>query len=161
MGLVNLRLLKTYPCPKNRLVKALKLLYFCAAKTTIMDAMLYEYLVRMAYNCGRGGAGGKAEADIYRKLERTQNAVEKKLPTRSIDDLEYEYRSAAATVSGNVAQALQKVEKGFYFTEENKHYKKRLDELAGGLSLCMDKEVIDRTIEESLDIFKELGLTVG
>lgn len=124
-----------------------------------MDAMLYEYLVRMAYNCGRGGAGGKAEADIYRKLERAHNAVEKKLPTRSMDDWEYEYRSAAATVSGNVAQALRKVENEFYFTEDNQHNKKKLDELAGGLSRCMDKEVIDHTIDESMNIFKELGLT--
>ena len=75
--------------------------------------MLYEYLVRMAYHCGRGGAGGKAEADIYRKLERAHNAVEKKLPTRSMDDWEYEYRSAAATVSGNVATASTKVANDF------------------------------------------------
>lgn len=125
-----------------------------------MDALLYEYLVRMAYNCGRGGAGGNAEADIYRKLERTKNAVEKKLPTRSMDDWEYEYRSAAATVSMNAGQALRKVEKDFSFTEANKHYRKRLGELAGVLSGCMDKKVIDSTIEESLDIFKELGFSV-
>jgi hypothetical protein len=125
-----------------------------------MDALLYEYLVRMAYNCGRGGAGGKAEADIYRKLERAKMALDKKLPTRTMDDWEYDYRSAAANVSMNVGQALQKVEKNLYFTEENKHSRKRLEELAGQISGCTDKETIDSTINESLDIFKKLGLTV-
>ena len=126
-----------------------------------MDAMSYEYLIRKAYNCGRGGAGGKAEATIYRKMERAENALKMRMSATTNSDLEYDYRSAAMGVSMNVNDALRKVISGSFFSEKNKKSKKRLEELASIIAMNTDRKTIDEIIEEAHGIFKELGIEMN
>ncbi len=123
-----------------------------------MDAMSYEYLIRKAYNCGRGCAGGKAEATIYRKMERAENALKMRMSTTTNGDLEYDCRSAAIGVSMNVDDAIRKVINGSFFPKKNKKPKKRLEELADKVSMSTDRKTINETIEEAHEIFKELGI---
>lgn len=126
-----------------------------------MDAMSYEYLIRKSYNCGRGGAGGKAEATIYRKMERAENALKIGMSATTNGNLEYDYRSAAIGVSMNVNHALRKVISGSFFPEKNNKAKKRLQELAGKVSMNTDRKTIDEIIEEAHEIFKELGIEMS
>ncbi len=126
-----------------------------------MDALSYEYLIRKAYNCGRGGADGKAEADDYRKLERAERMIEIRNSTKSLDDLKYDYRKSAVKISMNISEALRKVENTFYFTDENKQYKQLLSKLSNEVSMSMDKKAIDKVIEEVEDIFMKLKLKMG
>lgn len=126
-----------------------------------MDALSYEYLMRKAYNCGRGGANGKAEADLYRKLERAESMLKTRNSTKSQDDLEYDYRKAAVEISMNVSEALKKVENEFYFTKANDKHKQRLGELSSNISMNMDKATIDKAIGEAHNIFKELDLQMS
>ncbi len=126
-----------------------------------MDAMSYEYLIRKAYNCGRGGAGGKAEATIYRKMERAENALKTRMSTTANGDLEYDYRSAAIEVSMNVNDALREVISDSFLAEKNKNTKKRLEELANKISMNTDRKTIDEIIEEAHEIFKELGIEMS
>jgi len=123
-----------------------------------MDALSYEYLIRKAFNCGRGGANGMAEADIYRKMERVENAINMRMSTSSNGDLEYNYRSAAINISVNVSEALRKVSQEFHFESKNQNLKQRLQKLAGHVSMSTDREIIDTTIKEAHEIFKRIKL---
>ena len=98
-----------------------------------MDALSYEDLIRNAYNCERGGANGKAEAEVYRKMERVENAINTRISIDSNGDLEYNYRSASIHLSMNIHEALMKVADDFYFTDENNKFKEHLEKLASDI----------------------------
>ncbi|WP_157972995.1 hypothetical protein [Aureibaculum luteum] len=87
-------------------------------------------MIRTAYNCGPGGADGRAEAKIYHKMEQIENAIKERASIDSNGGIEYIYRSASINVSMNIYDALIKVVDDFYFTDENKKMKKRLEKLA-------------------------------
>jgi len=125
-----------------------------------MDALSYEYLIRKAFNCDRGGANGMAEADIYRKMERVENAIKMRMSASSNGDLEYNYRSAAINISVNVSEALRKVSKDFHFESKNQNLKQRLQKLADNVSMSTDRKIIDDTIKEAHEIFKEIKLNL-
>jgi len=80
------------------------------------DAMNYEYLLRRIYQVGRYGKKD-VDADVYRSLEHVERSytldVENvsnkrpKLDTRSIDELEYEYRVKCKQVWLVITKALK------------------------------------------------------
>ena len=123
-----------------------------------MDALSYEYLIRKAYNCRRGGAGGKAEASIYRKMERVEKARKTRISINSDKELEYNYRSASLQVSMNINEALIKVINDFHFTDKNRKIKDTLEKLTDNLYMSTDRKIIDNTIKNAHDIFKRIKL---
>ncbi len=123
-----------------------------------MDALSYEYLIRKAYNCRRGEAGGKAKASIYRKMERVDKARKISLSIGSNKELEYNYRSASLQVSMNINEALIKVLNDFQFTGKNKKIKDTLEKLTDNLYMSTDRKIIDNTIKNAHDIFKRIKL---
>lgn len=126
-----------------------------------MDGMSYEYLIRKAYNCGRGGASGNAEAGYYRDLEVAERAIEIQNSMLSLNELKYEFRVAASRVSNNIGTAIRYVINTHYFTEQTEEYKEKLEKLKAEISLCMDKKIIDKVIEETHDVFRKLDLKMG
>jgi hypothetical protein len=88
-----------------------------------MHAMDYEIILRKAYQTGRGGADGEAEADIYRRYERVlrqlelqKEAVRKGEPRHSslsMEDLEYEVRKHRIGVGNTLNGALKQTIKQF------------------------------------------------
>lgn len=123
--------------------------------------MSYEYLIRKAYGCGRGGANGKAEADHYRRMEMAERAIEIRNSTLSLEDLKYEFRVKASKVSNSINEAIRHVVNSYYFTGETEQYRQQLEKLEADISLCVDKKIIDRVIEDAYDVFTKLNLKMG
>lgn len=123
-----------------------------------MDALSYEYLIRKAYNCSRGGADGKAEASIYRKMERIEKARKMRILVSSNNELEFNYRSASLQVSMNINDALNRVLNNFHFTDKNKGIKNILENLTDDVYMSTDRRIIDNTIKNAHDIFKRIKL---
>ena len=122
-----------------------------------MDALSYEYLIRKAYNCRRGGAGGKAEAGIYRKMEKARKM---RTSIRSDKELEYNCRSATLQVSMNINEALVKVLKDYQFSGNHQKVKITLEDLVDNLYMSTDRKIIDSTIKNALDLFKRIKLSM-
>ncbi len=123
-----------------------------------MDALSYEYLIRKAYNCGRGGANGKAEASIYRRMERVTKARKMRISVSTNNELEYSYRSASLQVSMNINDALIRVLNNFHFTDKNIGIKNTLENLTDDVYMSTDRRIIDNTIKNAHDIFKRIKL---
>ena len=122
-----------------------------------MDALSYEYLIRKAYNCRRGGAGGKADAGIYRKMEKARKM---RMSIRSDKELEYSCRSATLQVSMNINEALVKVLNDYQFSDNHKKVKITLEDLVDNLYMSTDRKIIDSTIKNALDLFKRIKLSM-
>lgn len=120
-----------------------------------MDALIYEYLVRMAYNSGRNyGNGG--DADIYRKLEREFYSWQKAGEgSKEKEDKEYEYRMSAAKVRTHVLDAIEKAQTQINDTVDTE----QLNNLKSRLHMEeYDKQVFDEAIEEAGAIFRRNNL---
>lgn len=117
-----------------------------------MKAMLYEHLMRMAYQCGRNGVRG-ADADIYRKMELTIRQLEPPYnSTKSKEALEYESRVAIAEVRGYVEGAIKKVAMEIYDIEDRQQLAALLQNIP---IIVYDPEAIDKTISAAIEIFKK------
>ncbi|MCX8492377.1 MAG: hypothetical protein ORN54_15070 [Cyclobacteriaceae bacterium] len=129
------------------------------------ESLSYEYLIRSAYNVGRSGKGGAADASLYRDWEVNIRAVasQKKAikarttppDTRSIEELEYQVRVSASQVRENVREAIRAVLR----TPRPSTIAAKLAELESVLVLDLyDKEKIDSVIDQAWELFKELKL---
>jgi hypothetical protein len=129
------------------------------------NSLTYEYLIKAAYNCERGGANGKTDATIYREWARAihivvlqEQAIKSKLPlpdSRSVDQLEYIARGKAVGVRENVSNAISEVLKEprpAEMVSKLRYQQKRL-----GINEY-DEKVIDKVIEETWELFRELKL---
>ncbi len=126
------------------------------------NAVIYEYLLCRAYQCSRGGAHGKANADIYRSMERAianyqgqKKAFENGEPpiwTGSVEELEYQADVEISHVAQNVIGAMLELKrKGINQEEENK-----LKELIATLrSNDFDKNQLDTVIEEAWELCRK------
>lgn len=118
--------------------------------------MQYEYLMRMAYNCGRNFTNG-ADADIYRKMEREHHAWRlQRSGNHDTSDRELEFRVASAKVKSNILKAINKALTQIF--EENDtadlaslKQKLHLDEY--------NKETIDEVIQKASIIFRKNSLS--
>jgi hypothetical protein len=130
-----------------------------------MQALSYEYVIRMAFNVGRGLANG-ADAHIYRKweheirgLELQREAILKRQPiidTRSIEELEYQARVAGTKVRENLRRAILRVKS----QKLSNTYDEELDNLQYKLSLkTFDRATIDCVIDDILELFKKMKLS--
>jgi len=128
-----------------------------------MWAMAYEYIIRRAFQVGRGEQRGQADADVYRRYEHAVHKLRLAreahmsggwAPTsRPIDDLEYEVRKEAAGVCVNLNGAL---------AELKKRFPERMEEL-DRLTLDPYRSYYETsTLEKSMDMIaalqRELGL---
>lgn len=120
-----------------------------------MDAMKYEFLVRMAYNCGRNFTNG-ADADIYRKMQReyySWQGQSEGVPDNR--DKLYDYRVAAAKVKSHVQSAINKALSQIYNDTDSAV----LSALKAKLHIDeYDKQIIDQVIEEASVIFRKNNL---
>ncbi|MBX2969932.1 MAG: hypothetical protein KF803_11225 [Cyclobacteriaceae bacterium] len=131
-----------------------------------MKSLLYEHLVKAAYNTERYGARGKADANVYRDMEHALREVElqkeaiKKgqmpISTKSIEDLEYEARVYIAKVRGNVSAAISEALRNTNLKYSSEEIKQNLKGLQSKLNINeYNKDVIDNVISEVWDIFRE------
>ena len=129
------------------------------------DALIYELLVCAAYNTGRHGANGKADADVYRDMEHAlrdvelqKKAIKKRVTpvsTKSVDDLEYEARAAIAKVRTNVSDSISEALRNTNLKYSSKQTQKKLQELKSKLHIHQyDKDEIDKVISDVWDIFR-------
>ncbi|GAA5044511.1 hypothetical protein GCM10011506_48100 [Marivirga lumbricoides] len=126
------------------------------------NAVIYEYLLCTAYECSRGGVHGRANADIYRAMERAianyqgqKKAFENGEPptwTGSVEELEYQADVEISRVAQNVEGAMLELKrKGVNQEEENK-----LKELIAVLrSNDVDKGTLDKVIEDAWDLCRK------
>jgi hypothetical protein len=123
-----------------------------------MDAMDYEFLVRAAYDCGRSGSPG-ADADIYRSMELALALLdEPKISTKSVNELDLEYRYAAAKVRRYTVDAINKGISRIYDTAD----RQALEQLAAKLHVReFRKDVIDKVIDEASEIFSKHHIEPG
>ncbi len=81
-----------------------------------MEALSYENLLRRIYQVGRRGIP-EADADVYRRLEHAEGAYtldsknirdkQPRISTKSLEDLEYEYRVQCSKIWRIVSEALR------------------------------------------------------
>jgi hypothetical protein len=126
------------------------------------NAVIYEYLLCTAFECSRGGAHGKADADVYRSMERAitcyqgqKKALENGEPpiwTGSVEELEYQADVEISHISQNVIGAMLELKKkGINQEQENK-----LMELINELrSNDFSRDVLDKIIEEAWDLCRK------
>tara|TARA_R100000152_G_scaffold12042_1_gene5179 strand:+ start:666 stop:1061 length:396 start_codon:yes stop_codon:yes gene_type:complete len=126
------------------------------------NAVIYEYLLCTAYECSRGGAHGKANADIYRTMEKAianyqgqKKAFENGEPpiwTGSVEELEYQADVEISHVAQNVIGAMLELKrKGINQEEENK----LLELIAILRSNDFDKNQLDTVIEEAWELCRK------
>jgi hypothetical protein len=126
------------------------------------NAVIYEYLLCTAYECSRGGAHGKANADIYRTMEKAianyqgqKKAFENGEPpiwTGSVEELEYQAEVEISHVAQNVIGAMLELKrKGINQEEENK----LLELIAILRSNDFDKNQLDTVIEEAWELCRK------
>jgi len=131
-----------------------------------MKSLLYEHLVKAAYNTERFGAQGKADADVYRDMELALRGVELQkeaikngqmpISTKSVNDLEYEARVAIAKVRGNVSAAISEALRNTDLKYSSEETKQKLKHLQSKLNINeYNKDTIDNVISEVWDIFRE------
>ncbi len=77
-----------------------------------MDALFYENLIRRVFDCGRTMKNG-ADADIYRKLAMSFQAMDNPNVSGSKESKEYHFRGDIAVVRGYVSNALKSLWTGF------------------------------------------------
>jgi hypothetical protein len=129
------------------------------------DSLIYEYLIRSAYDVSRSGKGGSADASLYRDwevnirvVELQKKAIKDKttLPdTRSIEELEYQVKASTARIRENVKKAIATV----LSTPCPSAIEAQLKELQSVLVWDLyDKEKIDSVIDKAWHLFKELKL---
>jgi hypothetical protein len=132
----------------------------------MVDALHYEYLMRLALQCGRSYGKG-ADADIYRRLERSSSlfkqATDAKAAGQSstwgkpISELEQEYKSRLYEVSNNVDRAIAIVLREHSFTEEQRQaleeYRKKLAQPTFG--------ALDEVIDKAQDIMVAAGIKLS
>ena len=120
-----------------------------------MDALGYEFLVRMAYNCGRNFSNG-ADADIYRKMERAYNTWQRNSNgNKDEDDNYYDYRVTFAIVRTHVWDAINKGQDQIYDAAD----KEQLKTLTSRLHMEeYGKKVMDEVIEEASKTFRKNNL---
>ena len=134
----------------------------------MVDAMMYEYLVRRAYRCGRYGVAG-ADADLYRSYERKEilyridkRAIKDDQPRTSnepFDEIANEAGFATGVVVAHIESSIQKVLKEY---EESISGEQR-----NGLNECLNyllepsTENIEGAIEKATEIMVELEIFPG
>lgn len=131
-----------------------------------MKSLLYEHLIKTAYNTERHGARGKADADVYRGMEHALSEVELQkaaikngqspISTKSIEDLEYKARVSIAKVRGNVSAAISEALQNTNLKYSSEETKQNLIGLQSKLNINeYNKDIIDDVISEVWDIFRE------
>ncbi len=117
--------------------------------------MLYEYLVRRAYNSGRNYDNG-ADADIYRKMERAHYSWQSAESIgKNKEDDEYEFRVSAAKVISHVDDALKRALPQIHDIADKEILEKMRTMFPIGK---YDKKIIDEVIKEAGNIFQKNGL---
>jgi len=121
-----------------------------------MDALFYEYLIRRVFNCGRTSKNG-ANADIFRKMERSFHSIETSYMLGSKEDKEYTFRGNFAEVREYVSWALLKS-----LNRISGEAAAKIKELLSELNMDFyDKERLEEIIKEANDIFIREGLVPG
>lgn len=121
-------------------------------------AMIYEYFLRKAHNCGRGGVAG-ADADRFRFLI---HAAEKFI-TKKDEKNARTYYTLVGEIIGYVKTAVDKV-----LTEQDERLsqpqKEKLSDLYVQLSVVTDLpdiDTINEVVAKADKIFQAIGLKVG
>lgn len=122
-----------------------------------MQAMEYECLLRMVYQCGRNASMG-ADADIYRKMEREHHNLTTKSLYATQEIREYEFSKSLASVKINVRDAILSSIKKIGDREDIE----KLESFATELRSVRfnSKGRIDEIINNATDIFMKHGLQV-
>ncbi len=123
-----------------------------------MKAMQYEFLIRQVYECGRNYAVG-ADADIYRNMQHAHNDLTNDGTLKSLNEREYEFRSAFAAVRGHVEKALVRgLAKIKYSASESDI--QALEKSKAALTFKFyDVDKLDAIIEAAFSIFNKYGMT--
>ncbi len=126
-----------------------------------MDAMLYEILIRQANECGRHGVHG-ANADLYRHFEMAVSLYEDakkelpKLSSKTDDELCFDAAFNMGIITAHIKSAIYKVMRDKEGLLSEEQYQKLEDNLV--YLVRPSKQKIDKVIESSSNIFREVGL---
>ncbi|ANI89315.1 hypothetical protein A9P82_08500 [Arachidicoccus ginsenosidimutans] len=126
-----------------------------------MEAMNYEYLLRMIYGCGRNNDNG-ANADIYRRLEQAEWHRNDPLWGKSQKEKENDYRNAFMKVRRYVEDAMlvgiREIQNAAATEEDVQQLKTLRTELVNMQRL--NKNRLDEIIDEATKIFRKNNLIV-
>lgn len=124
-----------------------------------MDAMEYESLVRMAYDCGRGGVKG-ADTYYYNQMETLERNLETKTLYATEEERQNKFQEAFNTVKYYVKDAITKgIERLKYRLKDSD--KAMLDSFVEQMNYKMnDRELLDRIIDKASNIFIKNGLSI-
>lgn len=127
--------------------------------SNIMNAMLYEFLLRRVHQTGRNFTNG-ADADIYRSMEHAFNNLMTKTLFATQEQREYDFKQKFSKVRINVDNAIA-------FGVRDLRSKLSVEETAklqamnGDLRYNFyDKERLDEIIHDADEIFHKYGLIV-
>ena len=122
-----------------------------------MDAMEYEWLIRMVNGCGRDASQG-ADTCFYNQMEMMENNLKTKTLYATDDERQYQYAKAFSTVKMYVRRALEKgmVKIKYRATEKEKQ---QLEAWASLLDHRMyDRKQLDEIIDKASGIFLKHGM---
>lgn len=124
-----------------------------------MHAMMYEYLLRRAWQTGREKTNG-ADADIYRNMEYAYRNLETKNMFANQEERVYDFQKKFAQVREYLKSALRAGIDKIRYNLDAKDIAE-LDKMQNSLdNRFYDKESLDLIIEEAGNIFKKYGLEV-
>lgn len=112
------------------------------------NALLYEYLIRAVFKCGRSRRFG-ADADIFRHLERTSVPFSGQA---SVD--KYKLGFSIGEVSAYLHTALYEVQEQY---KDNEDFVSKIEKCISYLSQP-SLEDINKCIKETWHAFQEIGL---
>ena len=122
-----------------------------------MQDILYECLIRQAYQCGRDYKRG-ADAVIYREMEQAHTDLTTKSMFNTQEEREYEFRKRFTAVRNYVDKAITegiKQIKGSASSEEITS----LESMQGSLNFSFyDKDKLDEMINRASHLFNLKGL---
>ncbi|MCA6431523.1 MAG: hypothetical protein IM613_18980 [Cytophagales bacterium] len=128
-------------------------------------------LLRVAFNTKRHGAGGRADADVYKEMvhaisdtELQREAIknnQRRVSSKTLEQLEYDERVAIARVRSNVREAINEAVANTELKFASEETIKKLRYLQSKLGVSeYDRRLIDNVISEAWDIFRDNKLTI-
>ncbi|KMQ70152.1 hypothetical protein [Chryseobacterium koreense] len=117
-------------------------------------ALSYEYLIRRVYQCGRYGVAG-ANADEYRRLERTHNYLKNNKSKVKSEDI-FKYGFECGQITAYIRGAIEKFRNDFFQNLSNEE-KIKIDEIL--VTLIDGKlDVIQKSITDAEKIMLDHNL---
>lgn len=122
-----------------------------------MNAMMYEKLMKMAYQCHRNGRRG-VNAEVYRNMDRGVHELQyPETSLHSEDQLNYIAKIAMSEIRGYVEGAVRKAVTHIKNLEDKDALHKLLLTIPAGQ--C-EKQVLDHVIRTAIDILAKNNIVV-